>query len=127
AREIYDLHYLMLAACMVVFVGVFGVMFYSIYAHRKSKGVQAEQFHENTTVEIIWTLVPFIILVGMAWPATKSVLALKDTTAPDITIKATGYQWKWGYDYIKGEGEGISSLANLSTPYEQIYGNEPRG
>lgn len=127
AREIYDLHYLMLAACMVVFVGVFGVMFYSIYAHRKSKGVQAEQFHENTTVEIIWTLVPFIILVGMAWPATKSVLALKDTTAPDITIKATGYQWKWGYDYIKGEGEGISFLANLSTPYEQIYGNEPRG
>lgn len=127
AREIYDLHYLMLAICLVVFVGVFSVMFYSIVAHRKSVGAKAEQFHENTTVEIIWTLVPFVILVGMAWPATKAVLALKDTTAPDITIKATGYQWKWGYDYIKGEGEGISFLANLSTPYEQIYGNAPKG
>ncbi|HLU77368.1 MAG TPA: cytochrome c oxidase subunit II [Burkholderiales bacterium] len=127
AREIYDLHYLMLAICLVVFFGVLAVMIYSIVKHRKAVGAKAEQFHENTTVEIIWTLVPFLILVGMAWPATKSVLAIKDTSAPDITIKATGYQWKWGYDYIKGEGEGISFLANLSTPYEQIYAGAQRG
>ncbi len=127
AREIYDLHYLMLAICLIVFIGVFAVMFYSIYAHRKSVGAKAAQFHENTTVEIMWTLVPLLILVGMAWPATKSVLAIKDTAASDITIKATGYQWKWGYDYIHGEGEGISFLANLTTPHDQIYGGAAKG
>ncbi|MBX6392309.1 MAG: cytochrome c oxidase subunit II, partial [Burkholderiales bacterium] len=127
AREIYDLHYLMLAIVLVVFVGVFSVMFYSVFKHRKSVGAKAEQFHENTTVEIIWTIIPFLILVGMAWPATKAVLAIKDTSAPDITIKVTGYQWKWSYDYVKGEGEGIRFFANLSTPYEQIYGDAPKG
>jgi cytochrome c oxidase subunit II len=126
AREIYKLHYLMLYICIVIFVAVFSVMFYSIWKHRKSVGAQASQFHENTTVEIVWTLVPFVILVGMAWPATRTVLELKDTGAADLTVKATGYQWKWGYDYIKGEGEGISFLANLATPYDQIYGNAPR-
>jgi len=97
-------------------------MFYSIYAHRKSVGHKAAQFHENTTVEIIWTVIPFLILVGMAWPATKTLIAFKDTSNPDITIKATGYQWKWGYDYLKGEGAGISFLSNLSTPRDQIEG-----
>ena len=116
AREIYDLHLLMLWICVVIFVGVFSVMFYSIYAHRKSVGHKAVPFHENTTVEIVWTIIPFFILIGMAWPATKSVLALRDTSNPDITIKATGYQWKWGYDYLKGEGEGIALYSNLSTP-----------
>jgi cytochrome c oxidase subunit 2 len=127
AAQIFDLHTLMMAVILVIFVGVFGVMFYSIYAHRKSVGAKADQFHENTTVEIIWTVVPFVILVGMAWPATKVVLNMKDTANPDLTIKATGYQWKWGYDYLKGEGEGISMLANLSTPREQIEGKAPRG
>jgi cytochrome c oxidase subunit 2 len=122
AEQIYDLHLLMLGICAVVFVGVFGVMFYSIYAHRKSVGHKAEHFHENTTVEIIWTIIPAVILVGMAWPATKTLLALKDTSSADITIKATGYQWKWGYDYLKGEGEGIGFLASLSTPQDQIVG-----
>src|SRR5262245_29449128 len=122
AREIYDLHLLMLGICAVIFVIVFGVMFYSIYAHRKSVGHKALQFHENTTVEIVWTIIPFFILIGMAWPATKTVLALKDTANADITIKATGYQWKWGYDYLKGEGEGISLLSALSTPRDQIDG-----
>ena len=126
AREIYDLHYLMLYICIAVFVLVFSVMFYSIFKHRKSVGAKAEQFHENTTVEIVWTLVPFIILIGMAWPATKTVLDIKDTGVSDMTIKVTGYQWKWGYDYIKGEGEGISFLANLTTPQDQIYGDAPR-
>ena len=114
ASEIYDLHMLMMYVILVIFCVVFGVMFYSIYAHRKSVGHQAAQFHENTTVEIIWTVIPFLILVGMAWPATKTLIAFKDTSNPDITIKATGYQWKWGYDYVKGEGEGIGFLSALT-------------
>jgi cytochrome c oxidase subunit 2 len=99
---------------------VFGVMFYSIFKHRKSLGHKAASFHESTTVEIIWTVVPLIIVIAMALPATKTVVAMKDTTNADITIKVTGYQWKWGYDYIKGEGEGISFLQTLTTPREQI-------
>src|SRR5262245_24072036 len=127
AREIYDLHLLMLGICAVIFVIVFGVMFYSIYAHRKSVGHKALQFHENTTVEIVWTIIPFFILIGMAWPATKGVLALRDTSNADLTIKATGYQWKWGYDYVKGEGEGITLYSNLATPSEQIYNRQEKG
>ena len=127
ATEIYDLHMLMLGICFVVFIGVFGVMFYSIYKHRRSLGHKAEHFHENTTVEIIWTVIPFLVLIAMAWPATKTLLGLKDTSSPDLTIKATGYQWKWGYDYLKGEGEGISFLSNLVTPQEQITGDAPKG
>ena len=126
AEQIYDLHMVMMWIILVIFVGVFGVMFYSIYAHRKSVGHKAEHFHENTTVEIIWTIIPAVILVGMAWPATKTLLNLKDTTSPDITIKATGYQWKWGYDYLRGEGEGISFLSSLSTPQDQIVGTAPK-
>jgi cytochrome c oxidase subunit 2 len=95
-------------------------MFYSIFKHRKSLGHKAASFHESTTVEIIWTVVPLIIVIAMALPATKTVVAMKDTTNADITIKVTGYQWKWGYDYIKGEGEGISFLQTLTTPREQI-------
>src|SRR5499427_6731198 len=127
ATEIYDLHIIMMWIIVGIFVVVFGVMFYSIYAHRKSIGHKAEHFHENTTVEIFWTVIPFLILIAMAWPATKTVLNLKDTTSPDITIKATGYQWKWGYDYLKGEGEGISFLSALATPQKQINGEEKKG
>jgi len=127
ASEIYDLHMLMMYVILVIFCVVFGVMFYSIYAHRKSVGHKAEQFHENTTVEIIWTVIPFVILIGMAWPATKTLIAFKDTSNPDITIKATGYQWKWGYDYLKGEGEGVAFLSNLSTPQDQIHNHKPKG
>jgi cytochrome c oxidase subunit 2 len=127
ASEIYDLHVLMMAICLLIFCVVFGVMFYSIYAHRKSVGHKAAQFHENTTVEIIWTLIPFVILIGMAWPATKTLVGFKDTANPDITIKATGYQWNWGYDYIKGEGESIAFLSNLSTPQDQIHNEKPKG
>src|SRR5688572_4698482 len=101
AEQIYDLHTLILLVCLVIFVAVFGVMFYSIYAHRKSIGYRAKHFHENTTVEVIWTIIPFFILMGMAFPATRTVLALKDTGSPDLTIKVTGYQWKWGYDYLQ--------------------------
>jgi cytochrome c oxidase subunit 2 len=108
-----DLHNLMLYICLAIFVGVFGVMFYSIYKHRKSKGHKPADFHESTTVEIIWTIVPFLIVIGMALPATKVVVAQKDTTNADITIKAVGTQWKWGYEYITGEGEGIQFISTL--------------
>ncbi len=107
------LHYFMLIICTVIFIGVFGVMFYSIVKHRKSKGHKAAQFHESTTVEIVWTIVPFVIVILMALPATKVVVAMKDTSAADLTIKATGIQWKWGYDYLKGEGEGIAFVSTL--------------
>jgi len=127
ASEIYDLHMLMMYVILVVFCVVFGVMFYSIYAHRKSAGHKAAQFHENTAVEIIWTVIPLLILVAMAWPATKTLIAFKDTSNPDITIKATGYQWKWGYDYLKGEGEGIAFLSNSATPQDQIQNRKPKG
>jgi cytochrome c oxidase subunit 2 len=123
ASQIYSLHTLMLAICLIIFVAVFGVMFYSILKHRKSLGHKSATFHESTTVEIAWTIIPFLIVIGMALPATKTVVAMKDTSNADITIKATGMQWKWGYDYLKGEGEGISFLSNLSTPREQI--NDP--
>ncbi|ONC04321.1 cytochrome-c oxidase [Burkholderia pseudomallei] len=125
AEELYDLHTMMLILCTVIFVGVFGVMFYSIFAHRKSKGHKAANFHESTTVEIIWTIVPFIIVVLMALPATKAVVAMKDTTNADLTVKITGYQWKWGYDYVKGPGEGISFLSTLSTPRTEVNGRQP--
>jgi cytochrome c oxidase subunit 2 len=122
AREIHDLHWMMLLICGGIFVVVFGVMFYSIWKHRKSKGAVAADFHESTKVEVIWTVIPFIIVIAMALPATKTVVAMKDTTNADLTIKATGYQWKWGYDYLKGEGEGISFLSALATPRDQIDG-----
>jgi cytochrome c oxidase subunit 2 len=110
------LHTWMMVVCLVIFVAVFGVMFYSVFKHRRSLGHKAATFHESTAVEIAWTVVPFLIVIGMALPATKTVVAMKDTSNADITIKATGMQWKWGYDYLKGEGEGISFLSNLSTP-----------
>ncbi|WJF89988.1 cytochrome c oxidase subunit II [Paraburkholderia bonniea] len=125
AEELYDLHTFMLILCTVIFIAVFGVMFYSIIAHRKSKGHKPANFHESTTVEIIWTIVPFIIVVLMALPATKTVVAMKDTTNADLTVKVTGYQWKWGYDYVKGPGEGISFLSTLTTPRSEVNGQTP--
>ena len=127
ARQIYDQHTMVLWICLVIFIGVFGVMFYSVIKHRKSAGYQAANFHHSTTVEILWTAIPVLILVGMAFPATRTVIAMKDTSNPDITIKATGYQWKWGYDYLTGEGEGISFLSNLSTPRDQIQNAATKG
>lgn len=109
------LHNFVMIVCVVIFVAVFGVMFYSIFKHRKSKGAVSANFHESVAVEIAWTIIPFLIVIGMALPATKVVVAMKDTTNADVTIKATGYQWKWGYDYLKGEGEGIGFLATLDT------------
>ena len=123
-EQIFDLHVYIMWICVVIFVGVFAVMFYSIFAHRKSQGHQAAQFHENTTVEVVWTVIPFLILMFMALPATKTILAMKDTTVPDMTIKVTGYQWKWSYDYIE---QGFGFVSNLKTPHTQIYNLEPKG
>lgn len=125
-EEIHWLHWFMLILCTLIFLGVFGVMFYSVFKHRKSLGYKPASFHESTTVEIIWTVIPLLIVIGMALPATKTVVAMKDTTNADITIKTTGYQWKWGYEYIKGEGEGINFLQTLSTPREQINNQAPK-
>ena len=124
AAEIVTLHSLIFWICVVIFVGVFGTMFYALFKHRKSAGHQAVQFHENTTVEVIWTIIPFLILLFMAYPATKTILAMHDTSAPDMTIKVTGYQWKWGYDYVQ---EGFGYYSTLATPRAQIEGREPKG
>ena len=107
------LHNFMLVICTLIFIGVFGVMFWSIFKHRKSLGARSANFHESTLVEVVWTVVPFIIVILMALPATRVVVAMKDTSAADLTIKATGIQWKWGYDYLNGEGEGIGFLSTL--------------
>ncbi|MFM8928468.1 MAG: cytochrome c oxidase subunit II [Betaproteobacteria bacterium] len=120
AADVSSLHIAMLVICLVIFVAVFGVMFYSIFKHRKSLGHKPAQFHESVAVEIAWTVIPFIIVIGMGAMATRSVVAMKDTTNADITIKATGYQWKWGYDYLKGEGEGISFLATLDARHRMM-------
>jgi cytochrome c oxidase subunit II len=120
AAQIYDLHTWMMVVCLVIFLAVFGVMFYSIFKHRKSVGHRAATFHESTAVEVAWTIVPFLIIIGMALPATKTVVGMKDTSGADLTIKATGMQWRWGYDYLKGEGEGISFLSSLATPRSQV-------
>jgi cytochrome c oxidase subunit II len=120
ARDQIWLHYFMLVICTVIFLGVFGVMFYSILKHRKSKGFKAANFHESVKVEIAWTIVPFIIVILMALPATKVVVAMKDTSAADLTIKTTGMQWKWGYDYLKGEGEGIGFVSTLDVTHREM-------
>ncbi|MEO5661530.1 MAG: cytochrome c oxidase subunit II [Polaromonas sp.] len=123
AEELQWLHWFMMAICVVIFLAVFGVMFYSILMHRKSVGHKAANFHESTVVEIAWTIVPFLIVIGMALPATKVLVAQKDTTGADLTIKATGIQWKWGYDYIKGEGEGIGFVSTLDNAQREMSNN----
>ncbi|MBI1285500.1 MAG: cytochrome c oxidase subunit II [Thiobacillus sp.] len=124
AEHVFQLHNLIMLVCLGIFVVVFGAMFYSLFKHRKSVGHKAAHFHENTTVEVIWTVIPFVILMGMAYPAAKVVIDMKDTKNPDMTVKITGYQWKWGYDYLN---DGISFYSNLSTPREQINGTSAKG
>jgi cytochrome c oxidase subunit II len=124
AHEIYDLHNVILGICVIIFIVVFGAMLVAIIKHRKSVGHRAEQFHENTTVEILWTVIPFLILVGMAYPSTKTLLAMRDTSNPDMTIKATGFQWKWRYDYLEDD---VSFYSNLATPRDQIQGPAVKG
>ena len=120
AEEQAWLHWFMLIVCTVIFLAVFGVMFYSIWKHRKSVGHKPATFHESVTVEIVWTIDPFVIVILMALPATKVIVAMKDTTNADLTIKATGMQWKWGYDYLKGEGEGIGFTSTLDSTHRAM-------
>jgi cytochrome c oxidase subunit 2 len=117
SREIFDLHMLIFWICVAIGVAVFGVMFYSIFKLRKSKGAVAEHWHENTTVEIVWTVIPSIILIAMAVPATATLIDMYDTSEADVDIQVTGYQWKWRYQYLD---EGIDFFSNLSTPREEI-------
>ncbi|MFY8124885.1 MAG: cytochrome c oxidase subunit II [Hydrogenophaga sp.] len=121
------LHWFMMIICLVIFVLVFGVMFYSILKHRKSVGHKSQELPEPIWVELGWTIVPLLIVIGMALPATKVLVAQKDTTNADLTVKATGMQWKWGYDYIKGEGEGIGFLSTLDNSHREMSnsGNPP--
>jgi cytochrome c oxidase subunit II len=127
AAEQHWLHAFMMILCTVIFVAVFTVMFYSIWKHRKSVGHKAANFHESVTVEVIWTIIPFIIVILMALPATKVLVAAKDTTNADLTIKTTGYQWKWGYDYLKGEGEGISFISTLDSTHRELSNSGAKG
>jgi cytochrome c oxidase subunit 2 len=124
AQDAYDLHWGVLWVCVVIFFIVFGAMFWSIFKHRRSAGAQAAQFHENTTIEIIWTVVPLVVLVAMAWPATKTMLAMKDASNADMSIKVTAYQWRWEYDY---QQDGVRFFSNLSTPHDQIDEREGPG
>ena len=117
AANAYDLHWGILWVCVAIFFIVFGVMFWSIFKHRRSKGAKAAQFHENTTIEIIWTLVPLVVLVVMAIPATTTMINMKDASNPDMSIKVTAYQWKWEYDYLQ---DGVRFFSSLSTPRDQI-------
>ena len=124
SQAAYDIHMIMMWICTVIGVGVFGFMFYVMYAHRKSRGAVAENFHENLTVELLWTIVPTIILIVMAVPATTALMKVYDTQNPDIDIKVTGYQWKWQYEYI---GEDVKFMSELSTPLDEVYGLAPKG
>jgi len=117
SHEAYDLHWGIMWVCVVIFFIVFGAMFWSIFQHRRSRGAKAAQFHENTTIEVIWTIIPFLVLIGMAYPATKTMLEMKDPSGSDMTVKITAYQWRWQYEYPQ---EGVSFFANLSTPRDQI-------
>ena len=124
SHKVYDLHMLIFWICVVVCVGVFAVLIYSLMTHRKSKGAVPATFHESTTVEVIWTTIPFLVLVGMAIPATTTLLALEDTRDSDMSIQVTGFQWKWKYDYLD---EDISFFSVLTTPREQIEGATEKG
>ncbi len=123
SRQVYDLHMTIFWICVLIGLVVFGVMFWSIVHHRKSRGAVAAQFHENTVIELAWTVVPVLILVGMAIPATRTLIAMEDTRNAELTIKVTGYQWKWRYDYLE---ENLGLYSNLKTPPQQVYGDAPK-
>ena len=125
--DIFELHMLIMWICVVIGVAVFAVMFYSIYAHRKSKGHQASQFHESTKVEVAWTVVPFLILIAMAVPATSTLLEVYDNDEAELDILITGYQWKWKYEYLEESSEPVAFFSNLATSQEEIYNTDEKG
>jgi cytochrome c oxidase subunit 2 len=124
AHKILELHNMILLICVIIFVLVFGVMFYSIFAHRKSRGYKPAKFHDNATLEVVWTVIPFLILVSMAIPSTATLLEMSDTSKSDLTIKITGYQWKWKYDY---PDQDVSFFSTLATPRDQIENKATKG
>ena len=124
SRDIYDLHMIAMLVCAIIGLIVFSVMFYSLIHHRKSRGYKAAAFHENVKVEIVWSIIPFLILVALAVPATKVLIRMDDANESEVTIKVVGSQWKWQYQYLD---QGISFFSNLSTPYAQIHNQEPKG
>lgn len=126
ARGQHFLHEVLLWMSAIIALAVFGTMFYSILRHRRSNHPKPAEFHESTAVEITWTIVPFLIVVGLGVIATGEVVAQRDVSSSDLTVKATGYQWRWGYDYLKGEGEGIAFMSALSTPRDQIENVAPK-
>ena len=126
-QNIYDLHMIIFWICVIIGVLVFGVMFYSIFYHRKSRGVTPATFHESTKVEIAWTVVPFIILIGMAVPATSTLLEIYDFEDAEMDILVTGYQWKWKYEYLSEDGENVAFFSNLRTPQGEIYNTQNKG
>jgi cytochrome c oxidase subunit 2 len=122
SQDVYDLHMNILWICVVIGLVVFGLMFYSMFAHRKSKGHKAAHFHESTPLEIAWTILPFVIVIWMAMMATKTLVKMYDTSSSDLTIKATGSQWKWHYDYLNyGDKSNldVGFYSVLTTPIEQ--------
>ena len=124
SHAVYDLHMTIFWVCVAIGVVVFGVMFYSMYHHRKSRGAVADDFHESTKLEVIWTAIPFAILVIMAIPATQVLIKMYDASDSDIDIKVMGYQWKWSYEYLGqdlGNGDNLAFFSNLSTPREEVY------
>lgn len=126
-QKIYDLHMLVFWICVVVGVVVFGFLFYSVFAFRKSQGAKASSFHENTTVEVAWTVVPFFILIFMAWPSTTTLIEIYDTDDADLDILVTGYQWKWKYEYILPNGDNVSFFSSLRTDKSEIYNEAEKG
>lgn len=124
SAEVYDLHMLMFIICVVIAVLVFGAMFWAMWFHRKSKGAKPANFHESIKVEIAWTVIPFIILIFMAIPAAKTLIAMEDASEPDLTIIVTGSQWKWHYRYMD---DGLEYYSRLATQQEQIHGKFEKG
>lgn len=124
SQQVYDIHMLIFWICVVIGIGVFGVMFYTMFKYRKSRGAVAANFHENTVAEIVWTVIPALILIAMAWPASKALVYVYDSDDPELDIKVTGYQWKWQYEYL---GEGVSFMSELTTSQDAIYGREDKG
>lgn len=124
SRSVFDLHMTIFWICVVIGVLVFGTMFWSMLRHRRSQGHQEAQFHEKTWVEVLWTIVPFVILVLMAVPATRTLLAIYDPSEPDLDIQVTGHQWKWHYKYL---GQDVEFFSTLATPGEQIYNQAAKG
>jgi cytochrome c oxidase subunit 2 len=128
SNSIYDLHMLILWICVVIGVVVFGAIFWSLIHHRKSAGYKAAHFHESTKLEIAWTLVPTLILVGMAWPATKVLIEMYDTGGEDLAIEVRGYQWRWQYKYLDQDlNSTFGFFSSLSTPREEISGQSAKG